>query len=164
MTEIDSIIRTSLVSFIESVFDSGWFGKEREAVSLYAFGHLLPQCKPDSILSDPRQIGIEVRVPSPPGAAYKKAETTKDLIVWPEPAWTCWDEHGESTRAPIALVEWKVGKRNVSTYDVRWLKDFTSVHPTCLGYALTVDLQARNFHLSCTRIEAGEAKAEWLTC
>lgn len=162
MQGIDSIIRRSLTSFTESVFDSNWFGKEREAVSLYAFGHLLPLCRPDSVLYDPTQIGIEVRVPSPDGESYKNAETMKDLIVWPEPEWTCWDENGQSTRVPLTLVEWKVGETGISDYDVGWLQDFTSENPSCIGCALSVDLLERNFRLTCTRIEAGDPDPEWL--
>lgn len=60
MPDMDSIIRQSLREFVADVFAHSWWGKEREAVSLFAFGYLIRQCRPGSALFDPAQIGIEV--------------------------------------------------------------------------------------------------------
>src|SRR5207247_8373517 len=63
---LDRVIRESLFSFVDEVAGKAWWGKEREAVSLFAFGHLLPHCTRGSALFDPGQIGIEVRVKQRP--------------------------------------------------------------------------------------------------
>lgn len=89
MTDIDAIIHQSLSGFVADIFASAWYGKEREAISLYVFGHLLHYCRANTILSDPRQLGIEVRVLKP-NTLGAKAEVCKDLVIWPEPRQTCW--------------------------------------------------------------------------
>lgn len=37
--------------------------REREAINLYVFGHLIHKCKKNCILYNAKQIGIEVSVP-----------------------------------------------------------------------------------------------------
>jgi hypothetical protein len=39
ISELDLIIRESLKDLVDDVFDRPWFGREREVVSLYAFGY-----------------------------------------------------------------------------------------------------------------------------
>ena len=117
IAELDEVVRQSLIQFTEEVFRRGWYGLEREAVSLYAFGFLVPQCKPDSFLHDPTQIGIEVRVRQL-DEPNRKRRVTKDLIIWPEPWMNCWDDQKEPTQYPAAIVEWKVNERQVYEGDV----------------------------------------------
>ncbi|QOJ03658.1 MAG: hypothetical protein HRU71_09230 [Planctomycetia bacterium] len=61
--ELDSIIQSSLLEFAEWIDHHAWFGREKEAVSLYVLGFLQKHCRPRTILSDATQIGIEVAVP-----------------------------------------------------------------------------------------------------
>jgi len=64
MTQIDDIVRRALVSFATQDLNGSWTGRrEREAVSLFVFGHLLREVDPTGFLCDPAQIGIEYPVP-----------------------------------------------------------------------------------------------------
>ncbi|MDZ7337874.1 MAG: hypothetical protein ONB30_04985 [candidate division KSB1 bacterium] len=157
MSEIDNVVRNSLTDFTNRVFTSAWWGKEREAVSLFAFGHLIKHCRPGSVLYDPAQIGIEVRVPKADSVG-KKAEICKDLVIWPKPGLTCWNEN----EWPVAILEWKANQPQVSADDVAWLLAFSAKCPTFVGYAICLDLKQRNFRLSCTRVQQQKVQNEWL--
>jgi hypothetical protein len=161
IAELDEVIRQSLTEFGDEVFRRGWYGLEREAVSLYTFGFLVPQCQPGRTLHDPTQIGIEVRVRQldEPG---RKRRVTKDLVIWPAPWMNVWDAEKEPTQYPVAILEWKVNERQVSGYDVDWLSKFSRDLDAFVGYAVCLDLRQRNFRLSCTRVHRGEAQPEWL--
>ena len=99
-TELDDILKKSLTQFVNGIIEDGWYGKEREAISLYAFGTLINFCKPGTILDAPAQIGIEVRVPKPTRRDSKsscldpqrsqrpKNEVMKDLVIWQAPGMT----------------------------------------------------------------------------
>ena len=158
---IDDVVTRALRSFAEELEASGWQGREREAISYFAFGHLVPLCQPESVLVDPTQIGIEVAVPQLPGEE-RKAQVCKDLVIWPRPRMTCWDDASQPTVAPLAILEWKVGRPEVYSADVDWLCAFTAAWPGTIGYAVALNLQHRAFLLSCTRIEAGRSEAGWL--
>jgi hypothetical protein len=158
---LDSIISQSLFSFAAMLRATGWYGREREAVSLYAMGYLVPYCRPGTVLYDPTQIGIEVAVPQL-GGADMKAQVCKDLVVWPAPAMTCWDAGRQPTVPPLAVLEWKKGRSSVYGPNVDWLTQFTARWPTTVGYAITVDLRRRRFLLRCTRVMAGVADPVWV--
>jgi hypothetical protein len=84
--ELHEIVRGSLEAFVRHVAVVSWFGREHEAVSLYAFSHLIPATSGDSPLYNPTQIGIEVAVPQVEGWSSKqKAQVCKDLVIWPTP-------------------------------------------------------------------------------
>ena len=157
VSDLDVVLLQSLTSFTDEVFASGWRGKEREAVSLFAFGHLIKQCRPDSVLFDPAQIGIEVRVLKPADLGVK-AEVCKDLVVWNQPGTTCWSKNPW----PVAVLEWKANQSQVSSNDVIWLKAFSKGHQDFTGYAICLDLKQRDFRLSCTRVKDGQAQSDWL--
>lgn len=159
--ELDEVIRSSLTRFTDDVFGNRWYGLEREAVSLYAFGYLQRHTRPGRFLRDPTQIGIEVRVPQlkEPG---RKARVTKDLVIWQEPWMTCWDADRRPVQYPAAIVEWKVNEAKVSEHDVAWLCKFSTDLDHFVGYAVCMDLLQRNFRLSCTRIHRGQAQPDWL--
>ena len=72
ISELDLIIRQSLKDLVDDIFDRPWFGREREVVSLYAFGHLQRYCRGDGVLSDPTQIVIESAAPQLPGKNRKR--------------------------------------------------------------------------------------------
>jgi hypothetical protein len=157
--ELDHIIRLSLTDFIEDIGKQPWRGKEREAISYYAFGHLLEYCRPHSILYDPRQIGIEVRVPKP-ARLGQKAAVCKDLVIWSEPGMTCWNAAGEANHYPLAVLEWKANE--ISAYDVNWLRALSADNAQFIGYAVCLDLRKQNYRLSCTRIQDETVQEEWL--
>lgn len=171
MTGLDEIIRRSLVSFAEDMFEGSWTGRrEREAVSLYVFGHLLQQVNKDGVLHSATQIGIEFPVPQVDaetskgisGRAGAKQQVCKDVVIWPESRMTCWDEEGRPTIAPLAILEWKFGVPEIYNPDVLWLEAFGAVHSPFVGYAVAVDSLAREFRLSCTRSEGGKSRARWV--
>jgi hypothetical protein len=157
MSEMDELVRNTLTDFTNGVFAGAWRGKEREAVSLFAFGYLLMHCRPGSVLYDPAQIGIEVRVPKAHGLG-KKAEICKDLVICSKPASTCWSEN----ECPLAILEWKANQPQVSVDDIAWLSAFSAKRPTFTGYAVCLDLKQRNFRLSCSRVQQQRVQRGWL--
>jgi hypothetical protein len=161
MSAIDVPIKESLENFVEDIFAKSWWGKEREAVSLYAFGYLIKQCHTASVLYDPAQIGIEVRVPKPETVGAKK-EVCKDIVIWPQPGMTCWDEQRKSVLEPLAVMEWKVNELRVSDYDLEWLSAFSASRPGFTGYALCLNLNNPKFRLHCVRIQNNEKDPNWL--
>ena len=52
LAQIDLIVRGSLIEFVDEVVRSSWRGREREAISLYAFGFLQRQINGSRILTD----------------------------------------------------------------------------------------------------------------
>ena len=160
-SELDALVHRSLMSFAAAVLANRWNGREREAVSEYAFGHLLPQCSTGGVLFDPTQIGIEVAVPQLDGDG-RKLQVCKDLVIWPRPHMTCWDCDGQPTVPPLAVLEWKTNRATVFQADVSWLSKFTTDWAAVTGYAVTLDLRRRAFLLSCTRVQADDVDPHWL--
>ena len=170
-TELDSIIRESLVSFASVLSSAAWAGRrEREAVSLYAFGHLLKQVCPGSFLHDPAQIGIEIPVPqiSEPvrsvgkNARRMKPQVCKDLVIWPQPAMTCWDQFGEPTIYPAAILEWKFGVDSIDNNDLKWLAEFSRSRPNFIGFAISANLPGKDFLIKVAKVSRGVADLDWL--
>ncbi len=169
MTELDDIIRRALSSFANESLDSDWRGRrEREAVSLFVFGHLLPETRPDSVLHDPAQISIEFPVPQVEvqqalsGRVGSKSQVCKDIVIWPAAAMTCWDDADRATVAPAAILEWKFGVRSVFQPDVDWLQAFSTVYPSCIGYAVAANRPGGPFLVDCARVAKGKAQPDWL--
>jgi hypothetical protein len=167
LTQIDNIIRTSLSAFINEVVHSAWKGREREAISLYAFGFLQQHISAGGVLRDPTQIGIEVTVPSDT-SLNPKGRVAKDLVLWPDPQMTCWDQNWEVARYPIAIMEWKTyrlasSRPTMSRTDIEWLTQYSKLCTTAfVSYAVSLDLLHRAFWLNVTRIESGHAQDRWL--
>jgi hypothetical protein len=135
--ELDKVIRKSLRSFYRGI-SGGWCGREREAISLFAFGHLAKNCSPKTLLSL-EQIGIEVAVRQlKPSKKHKGRRSTvcKDLVIWPKPNMTLWSTNGKLKNEPLAVMEWKVNysfgrrahKKNRLKHedDIDWLRERTS--------------------------------------
>ena len=170
MREIDKLIKESLLEFMSDLLVSEWQGvRENEARSLYVFGYLVKRYRPNGFLHDLTQIAIEVPVPQIDsqiqrqltGKPSTKADVTKDLVIWPKPWMTCWQE-GKSHNYPSLIMEWKINQSKVWTYDVEWLQAFSRGRQDFVGYALSIDRKRRNFALSCTRVYDGQAEPEWL--
>ena len=161
MADLDNDIRASLASFVDDVFTNNWRGREREAISVYAFGHLVPRCGDGRLLRSPTQIGIEVAVPQIPGGSAKR-QVCKDLVLWSEPGQTCWDAAGHPTIYPMAIMEWKANRGSISLDDIGWLESYSKRRPSFVGFATCLDLKAREFRLACARVESGHANRDWL--
>ena len=167
MESPDGEVYSALEGFASSELDGSWSGqREREAVSLFAFGTLLDEVSSRGLLQDSRQIGIEMAIPQVtlPGedSSRKKSQVCKDVVLWPKPKMTCWDEDGAPTRLPAAVIEWKYGDSEIFEGDVNWLKAFTDQYSTCVGYAVTANQSVSPFTLSCTRVADGNTEPEWL--
>ncbi len=167
LKELDVIIQQSLTEFVDNVFKTKWLGREREAISQYVFGHLIHACKPGSCLWDPTQIGIEVAVPQLK-EPNRKPQVTKDLVLWSAPGMTCWNSDWDPVHYPMAILEWKVyynkqkGRAKIYAGDVDWLCKFSANLEAFVGYAVTLDLLARRFRLTCTRVYRGHPTDTWL--
>lgn len=165
---LDSVIRSTLTAFTSAVLESGWRGREREAVSLYATGFLQPACTPGGVLRDPTQVAIEVTVPGV-GALNPKGRVNKDLVLWPEPRMTAWDDEWQATREPLAILEWKVfrarmrGAPKVSAHDLEWLTAFSLARERFAGYSVTMDLAAREYRMRVARCCRGAVQLDWLS-
>lgn len=161
MANLENAIRQALMEFASTSLVSNWQGRrEREAISLFAFRHLLAQIRPGSALYDPAQIAIEYPVPQV--TEHGKAQVCKDLVIWARPAMTCWDSDGMPRVAPIAIFEWKFSVRRMSTYDIKWLQAFSRLYPGCVGYAVAANRPGAQFLLRCDRVEHGEVQPQWL--
>ena len=166
MSDIDDAIRAAASEFVEAVFADGWRGREREAVSLFAIGYLIRQCRPSSILHSPTQVAIEAAVPGV-SQLNPKGRVNKDLVIWSQPAQTCWDEAWTVTHEPLAVMEWKVYRPTtprpaLSKYDVNWLVQFSRGKPSFVGYAVWLDLAARGSRFTAARVQDGSIGERWL--
>lgn len=158
-TEIEEIIERSLERFLFYVRENDWFGRENEAVNLYAFGFLLRECISTGPLVDPTQIGIEVgAAPAPKKGA--NACVRKDLVIWPQPEMNCWFPRSNSLNKPLAVVEWKVRRPNTRTpcgkqHDLDWLEAHTSADVECIGYSVELNLASKPTSLAVMRFYHG---------
>ena len=157
MSQIDEVVERSLRSFTADVFGrTDWQGKEREAVSLFAFGHLINECNPKGVLFDKAQLGIEVRVRQP-DPTRAKDRCCKDLVIWPRPGATWMD----TSRLSRCLNGRPASRR--FKYELDWLKHFTKAYPETTGYAVSLDKKQRNFQLSVSRVQGGKIQPpDWL--
>lgn len=158
---LEAIIRDSLLDFAREVARSGWRGREREAVSLFAFRFLLPQCRQGTPLFDPAQIGLEVAVPQLPGPG-RKPQVCKDLVIWPEPAMVCWDGDGRPVHQPAAILEWKTRTKKVSLSDEAWLCEYSALASGFIGFAIALDPQDLETSLVASRAMEGVLTREWV--
>jgi len=134
-------------------------------VSLYALGFLQHQCKPDTLLKDPMQIGIEVGATDSTNKG-PNSQTRKDLVIWPQPGANRWFPPGDRTE-PLVIMEWKVrraGFRSGSSNaaDKAWLANHCKHHPGTVGYAVWLLLNTQPTQLHVHRIDRN-GKRE-LTC
>lgn len=171
VTELDEIVRRSLVSFATESLSGGWTGRrEREAVSLYVLGHLLREVRPDSVLHHAAQIGIEFPVPQVSrvaattisGRGGAKTQVCKDIVLWSRPGMTCWDEAGAPTVAPMAILEWKFGVEGAHEPDVAWLSAFAESNPGFVGYAVSANRPGSPFLVEAVRVVANSVERGWL--
>lgn len=157
---LEEIIRASLGEFADFLSGSSWWGREREMVSLYAFGFLQRHCKHGSVLHDPTQIGIEAAVPQLPRPGAK-SHVCKDLVIWPEPKMTCWAGCGHPPCYPLAILEWKTTKSGGRQADIDWLSEYSAAHPESVGFSVLCGVAPR-VSLDVTLARSGHVDHEWL--
>lgn len=156
---LEVLLKQSLKAFAQDVLHSKWYGKEREAVSYYAFGQLVPLCKAGSPLYHPAQIAIEGRLPG--SALNTKKEVCKDLVIWPTPGGNCWDAERKSKHFPLAVMEWKASGEEYSEYDIKHLVVLTTGCPGMLGLMVTFKVLEKNV-FRVAHILNGEVQYDWL--
>ena len=158
---LEDILRRSLTVFVQHVRNTGWWGKEREAMNYYAFGFLLKECRPGSVLFDPAQLVIESRVRQIKKPKSKN-EVCKDLAVWAAPGHGCWDAQRKSRQHPLAILEWKANTGKIFAYDRDWLVAFSSGKPDFTGVCLSLNMLADPPTLNASLIRNGVETPEWL--
>ena len=145
---LDKQIQTALGAFFRDL-PNPWFGKERDAVSRFVFGHLINECRRGSPLHTPSQVGIEIPVGRPAGLNRDKKGSWKDVVIWPRPGMTAFDENLQHTYVPAAVIEWKVllkrgrGSRRIQQEierDHEWLAAFTAQNPKSVGYSVLLKM------------------------
>jgi hypothetical protein len=176
-TELDRAIRESLTSLHQEVAPD-WYGKERELVSRFCFGHLVKYFgSVNQVLRDQAQMGMEVRVKQTSRGrttlkTARKREVCKDIVIWPEPFMTLWNKNRKPVNVPLAVIEWKCiafssssreDRQTIAKHDCEWLCDFTSENSGTVGFSVVADLIARPVFIRCDRFESGRALENWLT-
>ncbi len=156
---MEQIIRTTLTAFAQTVLHGTWYGKEREAVSYYAFGFLTKARREGTPLFDPGQIAIEGRIPATAG--HTKKQVCKDLLIWPQSGMNCW-EGRQAIHLPLAIMEWKVNSREFFNYDIQRLQEYTSEYKGLLGIAVTFDVK-RKRELLAAKVLNGTVEEDWLS-
>ena len=96
-----------------------------------------------------------------------KGRVNKDLVIWQQPAQTCWDDRWAVVHEPLAILEWKVFRTarqlpGFSAHDVRWLRAFSRGRSRFVGYAVWLDLERRGPRLAAGRIHQGTVDLDWL--
>ena len=160
--DLEALVRRSLLAFLPYVRTNQWWGKEREAVSFYAFGFLLKECRSDTLFHDPAQLAIESRVRQVKKPKSKR-EVCKDLAIWAWPGMSCWDSTRDSTRHPLVIMEWKVDTNRIFGYDRDWLIAFSANKPDFTGLCVSLDLRGGSPTLNTSLIRDGIERPEWLT-
>jgi hypothetical protein len=157
MSQLKTELRRMFLEFIQEIEAEKWKGKEREAVSAFAFSKLVKNvgCCPE--LYDTAQISIEVRVMQVQGRSKKRV--CKDMLIWAKPYQTAFSEEEV---IPLCIIEWKEGKQRPYDYDMEWLRDYTRAHPSCFGIAVNLE-NAREYTVKAALVERGEiAQLEWI--
>ncbi len=155
---LEQLLHTTLTAFAQTVLRGTWYGKEREAVSYYAFGFLAKACREGTPLFDPGQIAIEGRIPATAG--HTKKQVCKDLVIWPRPGMNCW-EGRQAVHLPLAIMEWKVNSRAFFNYDIQRLQEYTGAYKGLLGIAVNFDVKHKR-ELRAARVLDGRVEEDWL--
>ena len=139
--DLEGTLHTTLTAFGRAILDTPWFGKEREAVSYYAFGFLVKACAPGTILYNPGQLAIEGRIPGT--RSHFKKQVCKDLVIWPAPGANCWDGPNKAVHAPLAIIEWKADSDAFFQDDIEKMKEYTTAYPELLGIVVTFNAKKK---------------------
>ena len=165
-TAVDLSIWAALQDLAVFIGRNNWSGRrERELVSLFAFGPFLRRARQETFLSDPRQIALEVRIPKPTGVGQGRWVDMefghgRDLVVWSTPG----NVAGED---PLAIIEWKHEKTNQNlgadwNYETRRMLEYSSVVEKFVGYCVRTKGAGHSFQIYARRCRGG--RAEELEC
>ena len=166
LEELEAGLRDALREFAAHLDSEPWVGKEHDCVNRFAHGYLIPRCQAGSLLHHPTQIGIEVGVAQPPGIGIKAA-ARKDLVIWPRPWMSCYDNTWRPVHYPTVVMEWKTLREGFrfsgTAHDHAWLTAFTRSRPETLGLSIVVSVApSPTCRLTATRFIRGEATPKWL--
>ena len=103
---IEAVVKNSLSDFHADVKISNWIGREREAVSHYVTAQLINQLEIGTQFHSLSQAVIEGAVKQ--WDKTSKKQVNKDLLIWPGPGMTTWNNEWEPEHIPLAILEWKV--------------------------------------------------------
>lgn len=156
---LERVLHSTLTAFGHHILHTPWYGKEREAVSWYAFGFLAKACVQGGVLHDPGQLAIEGRIPGTRG--HSKKQVCKDLVVWPEPGRNCWEGPENAVHVPLAVLEWKADRDTFHPDDLRKLQEYTAAYPELLGVAVTFNAKRKRL-LRAAKVWRGAVEEGWL--
>jgi hypothetical protein len=162
---IDRLVRAALQAFTEDFTQARWWGKEHDCVNRFVHGFLIPQGIESGIFTHPTQVGIEVGVAQP--KRLDRPAARKDVVVWPEPWMSCWNESFEPVNQPIAVLEWKLVRRRNSLechkHDREWLSAFAAEHTGFVGYAVTLNRdRGQTERIAVSRFSGRSEDPMWL--
>lgn len=157
--DLSSSLKASLTAFAHSILRTPWYGKEREAVSYYAFNFLAKAVKPGTAFYDIGQLAMEGRMPG--GPLNTKKQVCKDLVIWPTPGANCWNERREAVHYPLAVLEWKANSSRLFPYDLEHLASLTTRAPGMLGVVVTFDAKKKEV-LRAAKVLNGVIEEDWL--
>lgn len=165
--QLDRVVRETLISFSDHLDKRRFCGKEHDLVNRYAHGFLMARCSPGSVLKHATQIGIEVGVAQPKEKRFSRPAARKDLVIWPKPWMSCWDNKFQPANHPLAVLEWKVrlNARNLrcDPHDEEWLSAFAKSRPDFVGYSVTLNRTRPVTPKMCvTRFQGQEIQHNWL--
>lgn len=163
---IDDLVRGALTAFIDDFTSSHWWGKEHDCVNRFVHGFLMPQCGASSVLRHPTQIGIEVGVAQPRGL-FARGAARKDVVIWPEPWMSCWNEAWKPVNYPLAVMEWKVLRTTrplgCHQHDREWLGGLSREREEFVGYSVTMNRERGcGERLLVVRFHGRETDENWL--
>lgn len=156
---LESHLHASLDAFAHAILHTAWYGKEREAVSHYAFNFLAKAAQTGTAFYDVGQLAMEGRMPG--GPLNTKKQVCKDLVIWPAPGLNCWNERREAVRYPLAVMEWKANSNTLFAYDLEQLASLTAHVPGMLGVVVTFDAKKKDV-LRAAKVLNGVVEPEWL--
>lgn len=156
---MEQLLHSTLTAFGRSILHCSWFGKEREAVSYYAFGFLAKACNPNALLFDPGQLAIEGRIPGT--RSHGKKQVCKDLVIWPAPGANCWEGPNKAVDAPLAIIEWKADRSAFYEEDITKMVEYTTSFPALLGIVATFDAKKKGV-LRAAKVLNGVVERDWL--
>ena len=156
---LDSVIKQTLTAFGRAILDTPWFGKEREAVSYYAFGFLAKACEPGTLLHDPGQLAIEGRIPGT--RSHSKKQVCKDLVIWRAPGANCWEGPNKAVHVPLAIIEWKADREAFYQEDIDKMVEYTTSYPGLLGIVVTFNSKKKTV-LRAAKVMNGVVELDWL--
>jgi hypothetical protein len=101
--DIQKIIKKALEDFDIYLKETNWYGRENEVVNLFAHKFLNKYIGKEPLVSL-EQIGIEVAVKQLPSENGKEL-VRKDLVIWKNGDTSVWNDKGEVTNTPLAIIE-----------------------------------------------------------